>query len=182
VSGKLIPGENPDEAEHRQYAALTETLAGMLDLWAGLADAINVADYAAAAPLHTSIYMAERKAERIVAQAWARAEEMRAQAEAQVQAILGKAQREATSERNRAEMPPEDILDQQSVAMERIYEILAAEPDKLFSARTVAPRAGVPLILAKSLLTHLTNTDRIAHNHRAHLYSARPDAYADPGP
>jgi len=64
--------------------------------------------------------------------------------------------------------------------MERIYEILVAEPDKLLSARAVASKAGVPLTLAKSLLTRLDSAGRIAHNHRAHLYSARSDASADP--
>jgi len=129
------------------------------------------------APLNNSLYIAERKAERIVAQAWSRAEEVRAQAEAQARTILGNAQREATSERNRTEAHPDDALDQQSaVMMERIYDVLVAEPDKLFSARTVASKVGVPLTLAKSLLTRLDNTGRIAHNHRAHLYSVRAGA------
>jgi hypothetical protein len=134
------------------------------------------------APLGNSIYIAERKAERIVAQAWSRAEEVRAQAEAQARTILGEAQREAITERQRVETYPDSILDQQAAAtMERIYEILVAEPDKLFNARTVASKAGVPLTVAKSLLTRLDNTGRIANNHRAHLYSARSDVYADPG-
>jgi hypothetical protein len=47
VSDNPIPDVDPDEAERRQYAALTETLAGVLDLRTGLADAINVAHYAA---------------------------------------------------------------------------------------------------------------------------------------
>ena len=135
-------------------------------------------------PLQTSTYVAERKAERIVAQAWSRAEEMRTQAEAQAQEILGKAQREASSERYRADTGSSGIaLDEQAIAaMERIYEVLVSEPDKLFSARTVASRAGVPLTVAKTLLTRLDSTGRIAHNHRAHLYSARSDTFADPGP
>lgn len=135
------------------------------------------------APLQTSIYVAEQKAERIVAQAWTRAEEMRTEAQAQAQAILGKAQREASSERIRVDTNSNGItLDQQSIAaMERIYEFLVSEPDKLFSARTVASRAGVSLTVAKTLLTRLDNTGRIAHNHRAHLYSARSDTFTDPG-
>jgi hypothetical protein len=130
------------------------------------------------APLHTVIYMAEQKAERIVAQAWSRAEEMRAQAEAQAQAILGKAhEMKAVSEQGRAGINSDgSSMDQQAAAtMERIYEVLVAEPDKLFSARTLAAKTGVPLGVAKTLLTRLDSAGRIAHNHRAHLYSARAD-------
>lgn len=127
------------------------------------------------APLQTNIYVAEQKAERIVAQAWSRAEEVRTQAQAQAQAILGEAQRDAGSGRNRGDANSYGIaLDQQAVAaMERIYEFLVSEPDRLFSARAVASKIGVPLTVAKTLLTRLDSTGRIAHNHRAHLYSAR---------
>jgi flagellar motility protein MotE (MotC chaperone) len=132
------------------------------------------------ARLRTTVDMAEQEAKRIVAQAQAQAEE-----------ILDKAQRQAnelkaTAERTAAEARPEDsvepvLVDQQALMMARIYQILAEQPDKLFSARAVASKAGVPLTLAKSLLTRLDNAGKIAHNHRAHLYSARPGTCADPG-
>jgi|SRR5215470_14705142 len=127
------------------------------------------------ARLRTTVDMAEQEAKQIVAQA-------KEQAEAQAKVILSKAQREAdelkaTAERGRAEARSngnaEPVNVDQQALQEKIYEILAAEPDKLFSARAVASKAGVPLTLAKSLLTRLDNADRIAHNHRAHLYSVK---------
>jgi hypothetical protein len=171
----LAGGAGPDGPEPA-LAALRQEVAVRLN-------AMKAAVEQQGAPLHTSLDVAERKAERIMAQAWSRAEEMRLQAEAQARTILDKAQREAVSERDRAETYPDGIaLDQEASAMmERIYEILLAEPDKLFSARAVASKAGVPLTFAKTLLTRLDSTGRIAHNHRAHLYSARSDVLTDPG-
>jgi vacuolar-type H+-ATPase subunit H len=128
------------------------------------------------ARMRTTVDMAEQEARQIVAQA-------QEQAQTEAQAILDKAQREAdklkaTAERDRTEAPPIDDaepvdVDQQAL-MERIYKILAAEPDKLFSARALASKAGASLTLTKTLLTRLDNAGRIAHNHRAHLYSAKP--------
>lgn len=48
MSSNPSQGEDPDLPERGQYAAQNETLAGMLDLRAGLAEAINLADYVAA--------------------------------------------------------------------------------------------------------------------------------------
>lgn len=47
MSGNPIPDVDPDEAERRQYTALTDAFAGVLDLRAGLADATDIADYVA---------------------------------------------------------------------------------------------------------------------------------------
>jgi MgtE intracellular N domain len=134
------------------------------------------------ARLRTTVDMAEQEAKQIVAQA-------QAQAESQAQAILNKAQREAAelkaaAERDMAKTQPGDDAEpapaDQQALMERIYEILVAQPDKLFSARSLASKAGVPLTVAKSLLTRLETADRIAHNHRVHLYYARSGTGADP--
>lgn len=126
------------------------------------------------ARLRTTVDMAEQEAKQIVAQA-------QAQAETQARAILSKAQREAdelkaTAEQGMVAARSSDTaepceVDHQAL-MERICEILVAQPDKLFSARTLASKVGVSLTLAKTLLTHLDNAGKIAHNHRAHLYSA----------
>jgi hypothetical protein len=128
------------------------------------------------ARLRTTVDMAEQEAKQIVEQA-------QAQAQAQARAILNRAHREAdelkaTAERDRAEAQPNDVVEpadpDHQALMGKIYEILVAEPDKLFSARTVAAKAGVSLTLTKSLLTRLDNAGKIAHNHRAHLYYAQP--------
>jgi len=127
------------------------------------------------ARLRTAADMAEQEAKQIVAQA-------QAQAEAQARAILSEARREAeelkaSTERDLAQAQPngktEPAGTDHRLLMERICEILVAEPDKLFSARALASKVGVPLTLAKSLLTRLDNAGKIAHNHRAHLYSAK---------
>jgi vacuolar-type H+-ATPase subunit H len=169
-----LPGGTAADGPERALAALRHEVGMRLN-------AIKAAVDLPESSLHTSIYAAERKAERIMEQAWSRAEEMRAQAEAQARAILDKAQREASSERPRVEAHSEGIDQYSAAMMERIYEILAAEPDKLVSARAVAAKAGIPLTLAKTLLTRLDNAGRIGHNPRAHLYSVRSDEFADPG-
>src|SRR5262249_54700558 len=122
------------------------------------------------ARLRTTVDMAEQEAKQIVAQAKEQAEE-----------ILSRAQRKAAELKvpdvdDAVETRPDDavepvVVDPQAGMMDMIYQILAAEPEKLFSARAVASKAGVPLTLVKSLLTRLDNAGKIAHNHRAHLYS-----------
>jgi cell division septum initiation protein DivIVA len=145
------------------------------------------------ARLSTTLYMAKQEAKQIVEQAQAQAEETQARAKEQAQAILDEAQREADeqktaiAERDRAETQPDDsvepsVVDQQISVMTKIYEILIAEPNKLFTPRDVAKKIGISKTDAISLLTRLEDDGKIACNHdRAHLYYVRSDTSADPG-
>jgi hypothetical protein len=131
----------------------------------------------------TTVYLAEQKAEHIVAQAQADAVKKQAEAEAQAQAILDQAQRdadelEATAERKGADTQPGNSVEyavaDQQVAMARIYEILAARPSKGFSLREVAKEAGVPQTVARQFLTCLEEDGKVTyHRHRKRLYFAR---------
>lgn len=115
-------------------------------------------------------------------------EQIVAQAQAKAESILERAQREAdemkaAAERSMAEAQSDDStapadVDQQKL-IARIYSILAEEPKKMFSARTVASKAGVRLADAKPALTLLEAAGKIAHHHRGHLYYARPGTDAD---
>lgn len=123
------------------------------------------------ARIRTTFDMAEQEAKQIVSQAQTRAEEILDKASRQAN------ERKAAIEREMAETPPDDriestAVDQQDILTARIYEIITARPDKLFSARKVASEAGVSLAEAKSVLSRLEAEGKIAHNHRAHTYSA----------
>jgi DNA-binding transcriptional regulator YhcF (GntR family) len=120
--------------------------------------------------IRTTFDMAEQEAKQIVSQAQTRAAE-----------ILDKAQRQAdglkvATERDMDQKPDDQaepaVVDPQEVLTAKIYEILTARPDKLFSAREVASEAGVSLAAAKSVLSRLDSAGKIAHNRRAHIYSA----------
>jgi hypothetical protein len=124
------------------------------------------------ARIRTTFDMAEQEAKQIVSQAQARADEILYRAQRQADEL------NAVTERDLAEPPSDDraepaAVDPHVLLTARIYEIVTAEPDKMFTARAVATKAGVQLNVAKSVLTELETAGKIAHNHRAHLYSAK---------
>lgn len=126
--------------------------------------------------VHTTISIAEQKAIQIVAQAQAQAAETLAHAEVQAQAILDNAEREADelkeiSEPESAEKQPND----DGLELERkIYQILAAKPEKGLSARTIANKARVSMGDAQPLLTRLEAAGKIiCSRHRTPLYYVR---------
>lgn len=122
--------------------------------------------------IHTTVDMAEEEAKRIVAQAQEEAEQVLSQARREANEMKAAAGHSAAEVRPDDDVEPTDV-DQQRLV--RVYEILAARPNKLFTAREVARKVRVSVNDALSLLASLEKAGQIetAHTPRGALYFAR---------
>jgi vacuolar-type H+-ATPase subunit H len=117
--------------------------------------------------------LAEQEAKQIVSEAHRRAKEIIDEAQQRAAEFIAVAEHEAAAKREVRDQLDPDPANQRTQLAKKILEVLAANPDKMLTARDLAKSVHATIEETRSALGDLERVDEVYHHHRAGLYGAK---------